>query len=70
MGQRFYFVIFFLSFIQLLNEWINALSCLAQMQAGNLPARVSAMGITGDRGKPFAIHPLLEERNAALKAIN
>jgi hypothetical protein len=40
------------------------------MLAGNLPVSVSAMGITGDRGKPFAIHPRLEERNAALKAIN
>jgi len=40
------------------------------MQEGNLPARVSAMGITGNRGKPFASHPPLEERNAALKAIH
>jgi heat shock protein HtpX len=40
------------------------------MLAGNLPASVSAMGITGDRGKLFVSHPPLEDRNAALKAIN
>jgi heat shock protein HtpX len=48
---------------------INALSRLGQMQAGVLPASMSAMGITGDLGKLFASHPPLEERIAALKAI-
>lgn len=47
---------------------INALSRLGQMQAGTLPASVSAMGITGDLGKLFASHPPLEERIAALQA--
>jgi heat shock protein HtpX len=47
---------------------INALSCLGQMQAGVLPASVSAMGITGDLSKLFASHPPLEERIAALQA--
>ena len=49
---------------------INALSRLGQMQAGYLPASVSAMGITGDIRKLFASHPPLEERIAALKVIN
>ena len=49
---------------------INALSRLGQMQAGYLPASVSAMGITGDIRKLFANHPPLEERIAALKVIN
>ena len=47
---------------------INALSRLGQMQAGVLPASVSAMGITGDLSKLFASHPPLEERIAALQA--
>jgi len=47
---------------------INALARLGQMQAGTLPASVSAMGITGDLGKLFASHPPLEERIAALQA--
>ena len=47
---------------------INALSRLSQMQAGALPASVSAMGITSDLGKLFASHPPLEERIAALQA--
>jgi heat shock protein HtpX len=47
---------------------INALSRLSQMQAGVLPASVSAMGITGDLSKLFASHPPLEERIAALQA--
>jgi heat shock protein HtpX len=47
---------------------INALSRLGQMQAGALPANVSAMGITGDLGKLFATHPPLEERIAALQS--
>ena len=46
---------------------INALSRLGQMQAGVLPASVSAMGITGDLSKLFASHPPLEERIAALQ---
>jgi len=47
---------------------INALSRLGQMQAGVLPASVSAMGITGDLSKLFASHPPLEDRIAALQA--
>jgi heat shock protein HtpX len=47
---------------------INALARLGQMQAGTLPASVSAMGITGDLSKLFASHPPLEERIAALQA--
>jgi len=47
---------------------INALARLGQMQAGALPASVSAMGITGDLSKLFASHPPLEERIAALQA--
>ena len=47
---------------------INALSRLGQMQAGVLPASVSAMGITGDLSKLFVSHPPLEERIAALQA--
>jgi len=47
---------------------INALSRLGQMQAGVLPASVSAMGITGDLSKLFASHPPLEERIAALQS--
>ena len=47
---------------------INALSRLGQMQAGVLPASVSAMGITGDLSKLFASHPPREERIAALQA--
>ena len=47
---------------------INALARLGQMQAGTLPASVSAMGITGDLSKLFASHPPIEERIAALQA--
>jgi len=47
---------------------INALARLNSMQAGELPASVAAMGITGGLGKLFASHPPLEERIAALQA--
>ena len=47
---------------------IHALSRLGQMQAGELPSSVAAMGITGHLGKWFASHPPLEERIAALQA--
>ncbi len=47
---------------------INALARLNSMQAGELPASVAAMGITGGMGKLFASHPPLEERIAALQA--
>jgi heat shock protein HtpX len=48
---------------------INALARLNSMQAGELPASVAAMGITGGLGKLFASHPPLEERIAALQAV-
>jgi len=47
---------------------IQALARLQQMQAGALPASVSAFGITGELGKLFASHPPLEERIAVLQA--
>ena len=47
---------------------INALARLNSLQAGELPASVAAMGITGGLGKLFASHPPLEERIAALQA--
>ncbi|MGI9151162.1 MAG: protease HtpX [Limnohabitans sp.] len=47
---------------------INALARLNSMQAGELPASVAAMGITGGLGKLFASHPPLEDRIAALQA--
>ena len=47
---------------------IHALSRLQQMQAGELPTSVAAMGITGNLGKWFASHPPLEERIAALQS--
>jgi len=47
---------------------IHALSRLGQMQAGELPSSVAAMGITGNLGKWFASHPPLEERIAALQS--
>ncbi len=47
---------------------IHALSRLQQMQAGELPSSVAAMGITGNLGKWFASHPPLEERIAALQS--
>ncbi len=47
---------------------INALARLNSMKAGDLPASVAAMGITGGLGKLFASHPPLEERIAALQA--
>jgi heat shock protein HtpX len=46
---------------------INALARLNSMQAGELPASVATMGITGVLGKLFASHPPLEDRIAALQ---
>jgi heat shock protein HtpX len=46
---------------------INALARLEQMQTGELPNAVAAMGINSV-GKLFATHPPLQERIAALQA--
>lgn len=46
---------------------INALARLEQMQTGELPGAVAAMGINSV-GKLFATHPPLQERIAALQS--
>jgi heat shock protein HtpX len=47
---------------------INALARLEQMQTGELPSAVAAMGINSV-GKLFSSHPPLQERIAALQAV-
>jgi heat shock protein HtpX len=47
---------------------INALARLEQMQTGELPSTVAAMGINSV-GKLFSSHPPLQERIAALQAV-
>lgn len=46
---------------------INALRRLGGVTAGELPANMQAMGITGSIGKFFASHPPIEERIARLQ---
>lgn len=46
---------------------INALRRLGGVSAGELPANMRAMGITGSIGKLFASHPPIEQRIARLQ---
>ncbi|MDO4770120.1 MAG: protease HtpX [Brachymonas sp.] len=46
---------------------INALRRLGGVPAGELPANMQAMGITGSIGKLFASHPPIEQRIARLQ---
>lgn len=50
------------------HSMVGALARLSQLEAGELPSNMAAMGIHGGLGRLFATHPPIEERIAALQS--